>query len=45
MFFEEVTVRGRSMQRFTYIGDQVEQPVADWYDRLSGYRGADRVDD
>lgn len=45
MFFEEVTVNGRKVPRFTYIGETVEPAVADWYDPLSGYRGADRVDD
>ncbi|MDB5181589.1 MAG: hypothetical protein JWP13_352 [Candidatus Saccharibacteria bacterium] len=45
MFFEDVIVQGRQIPRFTYIGEDVEEPVADWYDSLSGYKGADRVDD
>lgn len=45
MFFDTVTVNGRNLPRFTYMGEQVEEPVATWYDHMSGYRGADRVDD
>ena len=45
MFFDEVTVQGRAVPRFTFIGEEVGAPVAGWYDPLSGYRGADRVDD
>lgn len=44
MFFEEVDVKGRKVPRFTYIGEQIEPAVGEWYDHLSGYRGADRDD-
>lgn len=44
-FFDIVTVQGRTVPRFTFIGEDVGAPVAQWYDPQSGYRGADRVDD
>ncbi|MDB5166739.1 MAG: hypothetical protein JWM37_811 [Candidatus Saccharibacteria bacterium] len=44
-FFEDVTVKGRTVPRFTYIGEEVGPAVAAWYDPKSGYHGADRVDD
>lgn len=44
MFIDTLTVRGMQVPRFLYIGDTVDPAVARWYDALSGYRGADRVD-
>jgi len=44
-FMADIVTCGRSVPRFTYIGEQPEQLVAEWYDPLGGYRGADRVDD
>jgi hypothetical protein len=45
MFFEDVDVGGIRKPRFAYIGQQVEPVIAKWYDPLSGYTGADRVND
>lgn len=45
MFMTTVEVNGRTVPRFTFMGEQIETPVAQWYDPLSGYRGADRVND
>jgi hypothetical protein len=44
-FFDEIVVNGVIKPRFAYIGDEVEEVFAKWYDPLSGYKGADRVDD
>lgn len=44
MFFEMVTVNGVEKPRFVYVGEQVEPVFAKFYDPLSGYTGADRVD-
>lgn len=44
MFFENVTIQGVRKPRFAYIGQEVEEVFAKWYDPLSGYKGADRVD-
>ena len=45
MFFEDVTVSGQTKPRYTYLDEIVDAKIADWYDPMSGYRGADRVDD
>lgn len=45
MFFADVTVDGVTKPRFAYIGEEVADVFAKWYDPLSGYTGADRVDD
>lgn len=44
MFFETVSVKGQKIPRFTYFDEVVDSKIADRYDPLSGYRGADRVD-
>ncbi len=44
MFVDHVDIRGMRVPRFMYIGEDVDPAVAHWYDPLSGYRGADRVD-
>ncbi len=44
MFVGHVEIRGMIVPRFMYIGEEVDPAVARWYDPLSGYRGADRVD-
>lgn len=43
-FFEEVEINGVRMPRFVYIGEEVGEVFAKFYDPLSGYKGADRVD-
>lgn len=45
MFTETVIVNGIEKPRFLYIGEDTPAAVSQWYDPLSGYRGADRVDD
>lgn len=44
MFRGTVTVKGNTVPRFLYIGQEVDPAVARWYDHLSGYKGADRDD-
>lgn len=44
MFTENVEVSGVIKPRFAYIGDEVPGVIAKFYDPLSGYTGADRVD-
>jgi hypothetical protein len=43
-FVSEITHRGTSVPRYLYIDSEVPAPVAEWYDPVSGYRGADRDD-
>lgn len=43
-FTENITVKNMTVPRYMYIGEEVAPAVATWYDPLSGYRGADRVD-
>ncbi len=45
MFFEKVNADGIEKPRFTYIGQTVEPVFAQFYDPLSGYTGADRIDE
>ena len=45
MFFEDVMVNGVRKPRFGYIGEEIPEVYGRWYDPLSGYSGADRVDD
>lgn len=44
-FFDEIIINGVVKPRFAYIGEEVSDIFAKWYDPLGGYRGADRVDD
>ncbi len=44
-FFEEIIAHGVIKPRFAYIGEEVDQIFAKFYDSKSGYKGADRVDD
>lgn len=45
MFFEEIIADGVMKPRFAYIGEEVGEVFAKFYDPLGGYSGADRVDD
>lgn len=45
MFFEKVTVDAVVQPRFEYQGESVDKITASQYDKLSGYKGADRIDD
>lgn len=45
MFFESVQVDGILKPRFAFIGQTIDPVFAKFYDPLSGYSGADRVDD
>jgi hypothetical protein len=45
MFFDQIRVNGITKPRFVYIGEEVEPVFAKFYDPLSGYRGADRIDE
>jgi hypothetical protein len=45
MFFENVVVKGITKPRFVFIGESVDEVFSQFYDPLSGYTGADRVDD
>jgi hypothetical protein len=45
MFFEKVKLNGKDKPRFKYIGEDVDIKIATLYDPLSGYKGADRIDD
>lgn len=45
MFFEVVEVDGTECPRFEFISEAISPELASQYDHLSGYRGADRVDD
>jgi hypothetical protein len=42
MFFETVEVGGAAKERFMYIGEEMPEAIARWYDPVAGYRGADR---
>ena len=44
-FFENIEVNGKSVSRFSYIGEGVDDKLAKQYDHLSGYIGEDRIDD
>ncbi len=44
MFFEDVTVDGQTKPRFEYLGETVPPAMAKHYDKFSGYKGEDRVD-
>jgi hypothetical protein len=44
-FFETVTVKDVKKPRFMYIGESIDEVFNQFYDPLSGYKGADRVDD
>lgn len=43
-FIDEVIVNGVIKPRFVYIGEEVSDVFAKFYDPLAGYKGADRVD-
>lgn len=43
-FTEEVTIRDTVLPKYLYLGAEINPVIAQWYDELSGYRGADRVD-
>jgi hypothetical protein len=45
MFFDTVKVDGRQKPRFQYIGETVSGKIASQYDDLSGYKGANNVND
>jgi hypothetical protein len=45
MFFETVKFNNQDKPRFLYIGEQPDTQSASMYDKLSGYKGRDRVDD
>jgi hypothetical protein len=45
MFTDEVVIKGILKPRFAFIGEEVADVFAKWYDPLGGYSGADRVDD
>jgi hypothetical protein len=44
MFFEDVEINGKQKPRFLYIGEYPDENIASQYDKLSGYKGSDRVD-
>jgi hypothetical protein len=45
MFFETVEINGEQKPRFEYIDETISPELAAQYDHLSGYKGADRIDD
>ena len=44
LFFEQIEINGVVKPRFVYIGEEVNDVFAKFYDPLSGYTGADRAD-
>jgi hypothetical protein len=45
MFFETVKIGGQQKPRFRYVGETVSGKIASQYDDLSGYKGANNVND
>jgi hypothetical protein len=45
MFFESIVINSHKQPRFKYVGEQPDENIAKKYDKLSGYKGDDRVDD